>query len=104
METAELVVDGENFNDFHEALAPPRITRVLEQMFTMLRDSDNYGYAEQQLLAQVLKVVSVWKTRKVYPEAALTELKQKLTSLQESALQKKQKKESAAGQGQFAQP
>ena len=31
-----------NFNDFHEAFAPPRITNVLTKLFTMLRESESF--------------------------------------------------------------
>ena len=76
----------EHFNDFHEALAPPRINKVLEQLFTMLKDSEIYDQSEQQLMQQVIKVVSVWQSRKVYPEEILTELKEKLTAIDEEAV------------------
>lgn len=69
----------EKFNDFHEAFAPPKINKVLEQLFSMLKNSETYGVPEQQLQSQVVKVVSVWKQRKVYPEQALVELKTNLT-------------------------
>ena len=43
----------------------------------MLRDAKDtpYGMAEKQLLSQVLKVVQVWRDRKVYDEETLNELK-----------------------------
>ena len=37
----------EKFNDFHEAFSPPKINKVLEQMFKMLKNSESYGHAEQ---------------------------------------------------------
>ena len=52
----------------------------------MLADSDTYGSAEQQLLNQVLKVVSVWKSHKFYPKSDLNELRDKLASIQELTL------------------
>ena len=66
--------DAASFNDLHEALAPPRITNVLTQLFTMLKESETYSQNEQQLCTSVLKVVTVWKTRKVYSEDALEQL------------------------------
>ena len=38
---------AQHFNDFHAALAPPKINKVLISLFTMLADSDTYGSAEQ---------------------------------------------------------
>ena len=35
-----------NFNNFHEALAPPKINTIFEKMFRLLADSENYGQAE----------------------------------------------------------
>ena len=32
----EPTADGQHFNDFHKALAPPKINKVLESLFTML--------------------------------------------------------------------
>jgi hypothetical protein len=75
------------FNDLHEALAPPRITNVLTQLFTMLKESETYLQNEQQLCTSVLKVVSVWKARKVYNEDALVQLQKKLTEIQGKALE-----------------
>ena len=54
-------------------------------------------------MAQVLKVVAVWKTHKVYAKADLTELKEKLVAIQEAALESHSKPPSRGGVAAGAQ-
>ena len=71
-----------------EAYAPPCINKVLAQLFTLVKNSEAFGSPEQQLMSQILKVVAVWQQRKVYAEETLDELREKLSSIQQEALQK----------------
>lgn len=43
LEAVEGETVDDHFNDFHEAFAPPKINKVLEQLFTMLKNSEVYG-------------------------------------------------------------
>ena len=69
-----------SFNNFHSALAPPRVNEVFTLLFKIIYSP---AVQDQALHStkQILKVIGVWKNRKVYDSDQVEALEKELQDI-----------------------